>query len=139
LSQDRALYSYFETIYRCGGWTFDEVKAVGLDEGYPIRNVDLIASHAGRYVINKSPGTARELDELEGAIVELSAGKLSGEEVIELLCERYGEAGSDLLRDAILRRFEALDREWILVWRTNRHAKIRIKKRGGRAQELAYH
>jgi hypothetical protein len=108
---------------------FDEIKRVGLERGYPVRNVDLVTSRNGRFVVNRGTGSARELDELESALAELAAGKLNGEEIIELLSARYPQPDSEALRRAIITRFEALDQECIVVWRTDGRSKARIKRR----------
>jgi hypothetical protein len=128
LSQDAATKGYFESIYNAGGWTFSEIMQIGLSQGYPIRLVELEASRQSRYLLIKPSGGARELDELEGALMELSAGKLDGEAIVALLCDRYPEAGPERLRQAILGRFESFDHERLIVWRTNRRRKIRIRK-----------
>ena len=137
ICQDRAVYGYLESIYRCGGRVFDEVKRMGLSKGYPVRNVDLVASREGRYLVSHAAGTARELDELESALAELSAGKLNAEEIIGLLSDRYPQQDGEALRRAIVTRFEALDRECIVVWRTNDRSKPRIKRWRDRVRALA--
>ena len=134
LSQDAATYGYFESIYNAGGWAFNEIMQIGLSQGYPIRLVELEASRQNRYLLIKPSGGARELDELEGALMELSAGKLDGEAIVTLLCDRYPEAGPEPLRQAILGRFESFDQERLIVWRTNRRRKIRLR----RSRELTH-
>lgn len=119
LSENMVLYSYFKSIFRAGAKRFAEVAAHDFSNAYPIRNVDLVASKQGKYLIRLPRDVVRELDALESVILELSAGKLSFDDIVKIANSRVPGLAPATLREAIIERYADFDSEFLIVWKTN--------------------
>jgi hypothetical protein len=64
-------------------------------------------------------GVIREMDELESIILEFSAGKLSFNDIIEIISSRMPELNAAKIREAIVERYANFDKEYLIVWKTD--------------------
>ena len=126
LSENIALNGYFDSILHGVAKTFAEIVAQDFSDAYPIRNIDLVTSKEGKYLIRNPTGLVRELDSLESMILELSAGKLNFDTIVEIINSRTSELSPLAVRKAIIDRYANFDREFLLVWKNNT-SKIRRK------------
>jgi anaerobic magnesium-protoporphyrin IX monomethyl ester cyclase len=116
---DQSRYTYFKSILSCGAKDFTDIAKQNFSEAYPWRTIDLVASENGKYVIRTPNGTIRVLDALENMILELSAGKLSFEDIVKIISDRTSEIEPIEIREACIERYEAFDKECLIVWKTN--------------------
>lgn len=86
---------------------------------YPLRNVELVATKGNNYLIRLHDGSVCEMDDLETTILELSAGKLCFEEIVEILCERLPSLDITAVRNAVIERYIDFDKHFLIVWKTD--------------------
>lgn len=118
LAEDRSRYGYFKSLSG-GAITFSESALQNFSKAYPCRTIDLLASKEGKFVIRLHDGSVRILDALENMILELSAGKLSFEEILEIVSSRNPGISLSKIRESIIERYDTFDKEFLVVWRTN--------------------
>jgi anaerobic magnesium-protoporphyrin IX monomethyl ester cyclase len=114
-----SVFGYFTAIVNAGAKSFAGACEQDFRDLYPVRNIELVASKGSNYLVRPYPGLVRELDTLEGMIIELSAGKLSFEDVVDVVCDSMGDVNRQSVREAIIRRCASFDEECLIVWRTN--------------------
>lgn len=119
LSENIALYGYFKSIFRAGAKRFAEVATQDFLNAYPIRNIKLVASKNEKYLIRLPMGPVRELNEIECIILELSAGKLSFDEIVEIINSLIPELSRTVIRKTIIERYADFDKEFLVTWKTN--------------------
>jgi anaerobic magnesium-protoporphyrin IX monomethyl ester cyclase len=117
-AQNQSRYAYFKSILACGAKDFEEIYKQNFSKAYPWRTIDLVASDHGKFVIRTHEGTVRVLDALENMLLELSAGKLSFDDILKIISEKIPEISVSKLRKACIERYERFDRELIVVWKT---------------------
>jgi radical SAM superfamily enzyme YgiQ (UPF0313 family) len=119
LAEDQLLYTYFKSTVSGGASTFIDVSMQNFSDAYPCRTIDLGASNEGKYLIRIRNGSVRILDALENMILELSAGKLSFDEILEIISSRTPGISLSKIREAIIDRYDTFNKECLVVWRTN--------------------
>jgi anaerobic magnesium-protoporphyrin IX monomethyl ester cyclase len=116
---DQSRYAYFKSILSGGAKDFADITQQNFSEAYPWRTIDLVTSENGKYVIRTHNGNVRVLDELENMVLELSAGKLSFEDIVTIISNRTPGISTSTIREACIERFDAFDKECLVVWKTN--------------------
>ena len=119
LAEDPIIYSYMRSVVRTGTKTFGAAREAGFVDMYPMRHVGLVTTTGDHYVIHLPLGDRRELDTLESRIIELSTGKLTLDDIVEIVHASTPDVEAAALREAIIERFARFDREYLVVWRTN--------------------
>jgi hypothetical protein len=119
MSNNPAIYGYFRSICRAGAKTFTEASEQGFLNVYPLRNVELVTTKGDGFLVRMHEGSVCEMDELESALLELSAGKLTFDEIGEIVAQRVPELDARQLREAITQRYANFDRDFLIVWKTD--------------------
>ncbi len=70
-------------------------------------------------VIRTHNGNVRVLDELENMVLELSAGKLSFDDIVTIISNRTPGISASIIREACIERYDTFDKECLVVWKTN--------------------
>ncbi len=126
LTENPSLANYFHSIVGGRAKTLDDI-AWRKTTAYPMRVVDLVASKDGKYLLPLSTGGVHELDELESTIMELSSGKLSLDDVVEVVSAELPGVDEASVRLSIMDRYANLSNEYLVVWKTSR----RKRHKGG--------
>jgi hypothetical protein len=117
LSHDSALLNYHHSLLDGGALRMDEAKALGVDAQVPLRIVELQSSQGTRLVI-KAPGQRiLELDQFDSMLVELSCGKLTVSQIIDVLSGLSPDFAASELRENVLERYRRLDEDMVIVWK----------------------
>ena len=116
---DQSRYAYFKSILSGGAKDFADIAQQNFFEAYPWRTIDLVTSENGKYVIRTHNGNVRVLDELENMVLELSAGKLSFDDIVTIMSNRTPEISASIIREACIERYDTFDKECLVVWKTN--------------------
>jgi len=116
---DQSRYAYFKSILSGGAKDFADITQQNFSEAYPWRTIDLVTSENGKYVIRTHNGNVRVLDELENMVLELSAGKLSFDDIVTIISNRTPEISKSTIREACIERYDTFDKECLVVWKTN--------------------
>ena len=119
LSENQALSVYFKSVLSSGAKTFAQVAAEQFSGAYPCRTMDLVSSKGDSFLVRTPSGTIRELDALEGMLLELSASKLSFQDIVEIAAAKLPETHHPNLNKAIVDRYADFDKNYLVVWRTN--------------------
>ncbi len=116
-NENANVYSYFKSISVGSCKRFEEIARKELSEAYPCRTTELVTSKDERYIVRIFDGSLCILDPLESTILELSAGKLSFDEIITIIGDRVPEISLNKIREACIVRYEKFERECLVVWR----------------------
>jgi anaerobic magnesium-protoporphyrin IX monomethyl ester cyclase len=117
LARDSARFNYHHCLLMGRALRMKQAEALGIDEQVPLRVVDLQSSQETRLVI-KTPGQrVLHLDQFDSMLVELSAGKLTLSEVIDVLAGLASDLSEGELRENVLRRYRQLDEDMVIVWK----------------------
>jgi anaerobic magnesium-protoporphyrin IX monomethyl ester cyclase len=119
LCRNRAMFNYFESITKAGAKTFAEASLQDFEDMYPIRCIELVASKGMNYVTRTFRGSVRELDAIESIIIDLSAGKLSFADIVEVINLYLPDLNPDKVREALVKRYSQFDKEFQIIWKTN--------------------
>ena len=119
LASDGAIYGYFKSVYNAGAKTFTQAAEEDFLHAYPLRNVELVATKGDNFLVRLHDGSICEMDDLETTILELSAGKLCFEEIVEVLCERLPSLDITAVRNAVIERYRDFDKNFLIVWKTD--------------------
>lgn len=117
-SENQSRYSYFKTIFSGFAKDFEEIAKKDFSDAYPCRTTELVTSKDGKYVVRTLDGSMQILDPLENMILELSAGKLSFDEIIAILGD-HTHSALNKIRQACIEKFDNFDKECLVVWKTN--------------------
>lgn len=125
LSVNVALDGYFKSIYRGNALSFEKAKKHDPQNIYPMRTIELVASRDKNYLNRSHDGTIREFDPLENMLLELSAGKLSLQEIVDIIQDDTSELATAAVRNSIYERYSNFDKEFLIVWKAtpNSHTK----------------
>jgi radical SAM superfamily enzyme YgiQ (UPF0313 family) len=119
LSNNIAIFGYYRSIFRTGAKTFAEASAQTFQDMYPRRTIELVTTKGNNFLIRMPNGVIREMDELESIVLEFSAGKLSFNDIIEIISSRMPELNAAKIREAIVERYANCDKEYLIVWKTD--------------------
>lgn len=117
---NRAAATYFSSIANDLAHPWATAALQASSAVFPTRTVDLVASGGERFLVRLWHGAVAELDPLAGTLLELSAGKLSLEEIIALIAQQYPSLPTEVLTQAVATRYADLDASGLIVWVTVR-------------------
>jgi anaerobic magnesium-protoporphyrin IX monomethyl ester cyclase len=117
LASQRALFGYFASISRAETTGFAEASDQLFSGYYPVRTLDLVSSIEDRYIVPAPWGRIRQLDGLDSILIELSSGKLSLDDILSTISDHMPGVEPSAIRQAVLERYESLDKDFLLVWR----------------------
>jgi hypothetical protein len=118
MANNLAMYGYFRSICRAGAKRFSEAAERCFLNVYPLRTVELVATNGDKFLVRMRDGSVAEMDELASTILELSAGKLTFDEIGDIVARRVPELDAKQLREAITQRYADFDRDFLIVWKT---------------------
>ncbi len=116
LQSHESLVNWFAPQAAHTGIDFRQAADLGLERLQPVRTVKLTTApdHGGLAV--RSHRGLLKLSPTDGLLLELAAGKLLFEEIVPVV---HGISGGKLetVRDNVARRYEELDKSYLIVWR----------------------
>ena len=118
-TQEEPIYGYFTSISRGSAVGFADAAGQSFSDYYPMRNIDLVSSIQDQYMVRAAWGKIRQLDSLESVLMELSAGKLSFEDILSIVGERMPGQDPGVVRQAVEKRYASLDEDFLIVWKKN--------------------
>ncbi len=119
LCDELPVFGYFTSIENGSALSFKSAREKDFGGAYPFRTFDYGPSKESRYLVQTLSGEVRELDAIEGVITELSSGKLTHAEIVDMICTRHPGVDAQILKGEIHRRFQSLDEDYLIVWRVN--------------------
>jgi anaerobic magnesium-protoporphyrin IX monomethyl ester cyclase len=118
LARDPAMRNYFHAVVRVGALGLQQAEARAFAGCYPMRTVEPVSPTGQNYAIQGLLGREQHLEPLESLVFELSAGKLSFEEILSRIADRLSVRDATDLRDEIVACYRRFDRDYLVVWPT---------------------
>jgi anaerobic magnesium-protoporphyrin IX monomethyl ester cyclase len=118
LARDPAMRNYFDAVVRVGALDLQQAVDRSFAGCYPMRTVEPVSRAGQGYAIRGPLGREQHLDSLESLVYELSAGKLSFEEILGRIADHLSIQDSSDLRGEIVECYRRFDRDYLVVWPT---------------------
>ncbi|MCL6590192.1 MAG: B12-binding domain-containing radical SAM protein [Firmicutes bacterium] len=119
LSENTIIHNYFRSLLKSSAKDFNAAAINNFTGMYPLRCVDLVSSKDDKFLIRAYDGTIWELDALENMILELSAGKLSFDDILEIISAYTPNQNKDDLRDIMVQKYHQFDEDYLIIWKSN--------------------
>ena len=119
LNVSGGLSRYFKATMTLNAKTLPQVKSGDFARAYPVRTVELVASRDKRFIVPLYTDQVRELDSLESILIELSAGKLTLDEIVKMVEVRLGLVDELDVRHTIIEKFKSFDEDFLVYWNTD--------------------